>query len=59
MEFGRSGLAEKKGKVRVFYGLDEDFPSVAVSTIGKEGLGFNCSEDIDEAKESVRLAAAG
>ena len=55
----RSGLADKKGKVRVFYGLDADFGSVAVVSLGKQGAGYNAGEEIEEGKENVRIAVAG
>jgi aminopeptidase len=53
-----SGLADKKGKVRVFYGLDSEFSSVAVVSLGKAGVGYNAAEQIEEGKENVRIAVA-
>ncbi|XP_033125468.1 cytosol aminopeptidase-like isoform X2 [Anneissia japonica] len=53
-----SGPALKKGKARVFYGLDEEFSSVAVVGVGKEGVGFNEHEGLDESLENVRIAAS-
>jgi len=53
-----SGLSDKKGKVRVFYNLAEDYPSVAVVSLGKQGAGYNHSEQIEEGKENVRIAVA-
>jgi len=54
----QSGLADKKGKVRVFYGLDSEFGSVAVVSLGKQGAGYNAAEEVEEGKENVRIAVA-
>ena len=55
----RSGLADKKGNVRVFYGLDSEYSGVAVVSLGKPGVGYNAAEEIEEGKENVRIAVAG
>ena len=55
----RSGLSDRKGKCRVFYGLDPDFPMVAVVSLGKRGVGFNELEEVDEGRENVRIGVAG
>ncbi|XP_076240163.1 cytosol aminopeptidase isoform X2 [Calliopsis andreniformis] len=48
-----------KGQTRVFWGLDEnDYAGVAVVGLGKKDPGINKLEEIDEGKESIRLAAA-
>lgn len=53
-----SGLAEKKGKSRVFYGLDEEYSSVAVVSLGKRGAGFCEQEQLDLGRDNVRTAVA-
>ncbi|XP_077992292.1 cytosol aminopeptidase-like [Glandiceps talaboti] len=53
-----SGPTLKKGKSRVFYGLDKDYPSVAVVGLGKQSAGINELEEINESKENIRTAAA-
>ena len=45
--------------MRVFYNLAEDYPSVAVVSLGKQGAGYKHSEQIEEGKENVRIAVAG
>ena len=54
----RSGLG-KKGKTRVFYGLDPEYPSIAVVNLGKKGASFSELEELDEGRENVRKAVAG
>jgi len=53
-----SGL-NQKGKERVFHGLDTEYTSVAVVSLGKKDSGFNELEELDEARESVRAGVAG
>ncbi|KAI0221061.1 Cytosol aminopeptidase [Lamellibrachia satsuma] len=53
-----SGLAAKKGKCRVFCGLDETYSNVAVVALGKKGLGYNELEEVDEGRENVRSAVS-
>lgn len=54
-----SGLGKKKsGNVRVFYGLNADYPSIAVTKIGKVGVGYNEQEEIEEGRENIRNAVA-
>ncbi|XP_063963315.1 cytosol aminopeptidase-like [Lytechinus pictus] len=48
----------KKGKSRVFYGLNEEFSKVAVVGLGKKSAGVNDLEEIDEGRENVRVAMA-
>ncbi|CAL8272241.1 unnamed protein product [Gadus morhua 'NCC'] len=51
-----SGPALKKGKNRIFYGLHEDFPCVAVVGLGKNNAGVCGSENWDTGKENIRAA---
>ncbi|KAK0140324.1 Cytosol aminopeptidase [Merluccius polli] len=51
-----SGPALKKGKNRIFYGLHEDFPCVAVVGLGKNNAGVCGSENWDTCKENIRAA---
>ncbi|ELU18801.1 hypothetical protein CAPTEDRAFT_226733 [Capitella teleta] len=53
-----SGLDHKKGKSRVFYGINESFPSIAVVSLGKKSAGFNELEEVDEKRENIRAAVA-
>ncbi|XP_065559737.1 cytosol aminopeptidase-like isoform X2 [Artemia franciscana] len=48
----------KQGKCRVFHGICEEFPSIAVVGIGPKSLAYNELELVDEKKEAVRAAAA-
>ena len=50
---------EKKGKGRVFYGLDANYGAVSVVSLGKRGLGFDETEQLDERRENIRSAIAG
>ncbi|XP_040274993.1 cytosol aminopeptidase [Bufo bufo] len=54
----RSGPSLKKGKTRVFYGLHEEFPSVAVVGLGKPSAGVNQQELWNESKENIRSAVS-
>lgn len=47
-----------KGEVRLFYNLEPEFVAVAVVGLGKECLGYDSFEQMDEGKEAIRLAAA-
>ena len=49
----------KQGKCRVFHGICEEFPSIAVVGTGPKSLAYNELELVDEKKEAVRAAAAG
>lgn len=51
------GLDGTPGKGILFSGLTGDFQVVAVVGVGKEGLGFNEDEELDEGMENVRIAA--
>ncbi|XP_056136738.1 cytosol aminopeptidase [Lampris incognitus] len=51
-----SGPALKKGKNRIFYGLHEDFPFVAVLGLGKKNAGVCGAENWDTCKENIRAA---
>ncbi|KAL0269238.1 UNVERIFIED_CONTAM: hypothetical protein PYX00_007040 [Menopon gallinae] len=48
----------KKGSTRVFYDLTDDYLAVSVVGLGDSKAGINQEEEINEAKENVRLAAA-
>lgn len=45
----------KIGQVRMIYGVDDEFPAIAVCGLGSECKGYNFKEGIDEKKESIRL----
>ncbi|XP_074643882.1 cytosol aminopeptidase-like isoform X2 [Tubulanus polymorphus] len=51
-----SGVPLKKGKSRIFYGLDDNFPSIAVVCLGEKGKGYNEEEQLDEGREHIRSA---
>nr|XP_061791789.1 cytosol aminopeptidase-like [Nerophis lumbriciformis] len=53
-----SGPSLKKGKSRVFYGVHEDFPCVAVVGLDQAGAGVCQAENWDRAKENVRQAVS-
>uniref|UniRef100_A0A4W6ENG8 Cytosol aminopeptidase n=1 Tax=Lates calcarifer TaxID=8187 RepID=A0A4W6ENG8_LATCA len=53
-----SGPAIKKGKSRIFYGLHEDFPCVAVVGLGKNSVGVCGAENWDTSKENIRQAVS-
>ncbi|TSO98548.1 Cytosol aminopeptidase [Bagarius yarrelli] len=53
-----SGPPLKKGKSRMFYGLHQDFPSIAVVGLGKKGAGVCGKEYWDYSKENIRSAVA-
>ncbi|XP_070539846.1 cytosol aminopeptidase-like [Ptychodera flava] len=53
-----SGQTLKKGKSRLFYGIDKEYTSVAVVGLGKQSAGVNELEEINESKENIRTAAA-
>nr|CAI5867784.1 unnamed protein product [Callosobruchus analis] len=50
--------APRKGEVRVFYGIDPEFAIVAVAGLGAQCQGYDVFEQMDEGKESIRIAAA-
>lgn len=45
------------GEYRVFYDLDNYFGYVAVAGLGTECLRYNTTEQLDESKEAIRIAA--
>ncbi|XP_059148773.1 cytosol aminopeptidase-like isoform X2 [Physella acuta] len=54
-------IAGKKlscGKVRLLYGLDETYSTVAVANLGKQDAGYDDTEQVDQGKENVRTAVA-
>jgi len=55
-----SGLAAKAktGACRVFYGVDPEYSAVAVVCLGKQDAGYNEQEELNEARENVRVAVA-
>ncbi|XP_053712536.1 cytosol aminopeptidase [Synchiropus splendidus] len=53
-----SGPTLKKGKSRVFYGVREDFPCVAVVGLDKKCTGVCGAENWDTRKENVRQAVS-
>lgn len=46
------------GKGRLFSNLDNEFLTVAVVGLGKEGVGYDAEESLDVGMENVRVAAA-
>merc|ERR1712004_288598 len=56
-----SGLAAKakKGQCQLFHGLDAEYTSVGVVSLGKQGVGYNALEEVEEGRENVRSAVAG
>ena len=54
-----SGLAQKKNKARLFCNIDAEFPEVALTNLGKRGVGLNELEEVDEGRENVRTGVAG
>lgn len=55
-----AGPTIKKSKTRVFWGLEgAEHVCVAVVGLGKQNVGIDLLEEIDEAKESIRVAVAG
>ncbi|XP_066990909.2 cytosol aminopeptidase [Anabrus simplex] len=53
-----AGPVLKKGKARVFYNLQPEFPVVAAVGLGKKDASYNELEELDEQKEAIRVAAA-
>lgn len=51
-----SGPVPKKGETRIFYGLEKQFTAVVVVGIGDSCQQYVESEQIDERKESIRMA---
>lgn len=43
-----SGLQGEIGKYRIFNGIDNEFGSVCVVGLGKEGVGYSVLEALDE-----------
>ncbi|XP_014261691.1 cytosol aminopeptidase-like [Cimex lectularius] len=52
-----SGGLPHMGEVRIFYGLNNKFAATAVTGLGPECNGYNEMEEVDEGKESIRMAA--
>ncbi|KAK4877269.1 hypothetical protein RN001_009775 [Aquatica leii] len=52
------GPPPRKGEVRLLYNLDNEFHVVALVGLGKECQGYDVFEQIDEGKETIRIAAA-
>ncbi|GLV46655.1 Sperm-Leucylaminopeptidase 2 [Carabus blaptoides fortunei] len=50
--------APKKGQVRIFFDLEPDFIAIAVVGLGRECLGYDSFEQMDEGKEAIRKASA-
>jgi len=53
-----AGKKLKCGSSRVLYGVDEEFPVVAVANLGKQDAGFDKNELLDQGKENIRTAVA-
>jgi aminopeptidase len=53
-----SGPVPKKGEVRIFYGIDKKFATVAVVGLGDECVSYNQTEQMDEWKEGIRSGVA-
>ncbi|XP_013778400.1 cytosol aminopeptidase-like [Limulus polyphemus] len=54
-----SGSSLKKGKNRIFYGLDKEYPCVSVVGLGPKNAGFNELEEIEEQRENIRIGVSG
>lgn len=54
----RSCPVPRRGEIRILYNVENDFMAIAVVGLGKECLGYNAAEEIDEGKEAVRAGAA-
>ncbi|XP_037938257.1 cytosol aminopeptidase-like [Teleopsis dalmanni] len=50
-------LSGKVGMGQVFTNIDQEFKAVAVVGLGREGIGFNELEMLDEGMENARVAA--
>ncbi|XP_069140944.1 cytosol aminopeptidase-like [Argopecten irradians] len=48
----------KKGQTRIFYDLDPEYSSVAVTCVGKKGASFDEVEGMDMGRDQVRAAVA-
>ncbi|XP_014240540.1 cytosol aminopeptidase-like [Cimex lectularius] len=53
----KAGPIPRLGETRVFYDLDPQFNVVVVVGLGEECVGYNEREQMDEWKESIRIAA--
>lgn len=53
-----AGPPPKLGEYRLFYDLENQFFAVAVVGLGVQCQGYDVFEQIDEGKESIRIAAA-
>uniref|UniRef100_A0A0C9QXT8 LAP3_1 protein n=1 Tax=Fopius arisanus TaxID=64838 RepID=A0A0C9QXT8_9HYME len=54
-----AGPILKKSKTRVFWSMESgEYNCVAVVGLGKQNLGYNSLEEIDEGKENIRVAVA-
>jgi len=53
-----SGDSPGLGEFRTFYDLDKEFPIVTLVGLGRECQGYDVFEQMDEGKESIRVAAA-
>ncbi|XP_023233176.1 cytosol aminopeptidase-like isoform X1 [Centruroides sculpturatus] len=51
-----SGPTLKKGKSRIFYGVDQQYCCVNVVGLGSSTAGYNEQEEYDEKKENIRVA---
>lgn len=50
------GKELKKGKSRIFYSLDNEYPVVSVIGLGPKNAGYNELEEIEEKRENIRAA---
>ncbi|CAH2019747.1 unnamed protein product [Acanthoscelides obtectus] len=48
----------RTGEVRLFYNLDPEFSMVAVAGLGRQCQGYDVFEQMDEGKETIRVASA-
>ncbi|XP_077290823.1 cytosol aminopeptidase-like [Arctopsyche grandis] len=51
------GSPLKNGNARVFWGLSNEFPAVALVGLGSTDAAYDPIEEIDEARENIRIAA--
>ncbi|BFY99050.1 hypothetical protein BsWGS_02090 [Bradybaena similaris] len=53
-----AGRKLKTGKSRVLYGIDGNYSAVAVANLGKQDVGYDEVEQLDQGKENIRAAVA-
>lgn len=51
------GIKIRRGKVHVLYNISKDYQAIAIAGVGREKVGINRLENINECKENIRVAA--